>query len=667
MAKRRQRPPTRNSPQRAGSPDGASGARIPEAGRFRARWRQHGRLWLILLGLVAGTLAIYWQVSRFEFINFDDPLFVSADAMVQAGLSWPGVVYAFSHQLCGEWVPLTCLSHMLVAQLFGLHPGAHHLANVGLHLANALLLFFVLKRMTGRLWCSAIVAALFAWHPLRVESVAWVSERKDVLCGLFWLLTLWAYLRYAAQPGWARYLLTMVFFILGLMAKAILVTLPFVLLLLDCWPLGRLEPGSWFVVRGSSSPRPPDDPASHLRLLLEKVPLLVCAGLWVLITFLGQKADESVASLTALSLPDRLANAVISYARYLGKTFVPIDLAVLYPHPGHWGFWKVLPAGLLLGLVSLAVWRWRRSQPWWLVGWCWFVGTLVPVIGLVQLGRQAMADRFTYLPQIGLWIALVWGLAELARSRPWLWLQKGASALAAGSLAVCVGLAWQQTGHWRDSVTLFRHALEATVNNGVAHNQLGLALQGAAQWDEAESHFREAVRLLPGYLLAQGNLGLLHLARGQIEEAFQELHRLAREHPREFYFRANLAQVQWLRGRTREAMAEWREALRLRPETPAVLSNLAWVLATHPEAQFRDGPESLQLAHRACELTAFKGVREMATLAAALAENGRFGEAVEAQQRALALAQRERPDLAAPIEQTLQLYQQGRPFREPAR
>jgi protein O-mannosyl-transferase len=629
-----------------------------------------------VLCLVAGTLAIYWQVGRFEFVNFDDPTFVSANQTVQAGLTGQSVAAAFTRPVMGEWHPLTTLSHMLVVQLFGPGAGPQHLVNAGLHLANALLLLLVLQQMTGRWWCSALVAALFAWHPLRVESVAWVSERKDVLSGLFWMLTTWAYLRYVRQPGAGRYLLLAVLFVLGLMAKAMLITLPFVFLLLDYWPLGRMQ-------LGSGSPVLPDDsafpvpcllspasdlrpPISGFRLVLEKVPLLLCAFGSTLLTFLCQDAIKAAMPLDAIGLPARLANAVVSYARYLGKTFVPVDLAFFYPHPYHWAAWQITAALLLLLALSGLAWHWRRKCPWGLVGWCWFAGTMVPVIGLVQLGRQAMADRFTYLPHIGLFIALVWGGAALAARQAR--LRSALAPLTALVLALCLGTAWHQTRHWQNSVTLLSHALDVTTDNAVAHNNLGLALQDQGLWDAAEAHFAEAIRVAPGYLEPVANYGLLQLARGNLEEALQYLREMVRVCPGDFLFQANLAQVQWLRGETKDAIDHWQEALRLQPNALPVLNNLAWLRATHPQAGFRDGPEALRLARRACELTAFAEGRALATLAAAQAENGQFKEAVETQQKALALAQTAgQADLAKLLQQTLQLYAEGRPFREAPR
>ncbi len=620
---------------------------------------------VVCLALVLGCICIYWQVHDFEFTNYDDPEFVSQNPFVQGGLSWSGVVFAFTQTIAANWHPITILSHMLDVQLFGLRAGAHHLVNVAFHAINAVLLFLVVKRMTRRFWCSALVAALFAWHPLHVESVAWVAERKDLLSGLFWILALWAYVRYVAQPGISRYLLVLLFFALGLMSKPMGITLPFVLLLLDYWPLGRLQLGPPAASVGSVARHQP--PAASRQavvgLLIEKLPLLLLALAASVLTFFVQEHDEATKILGGLALSTRLGNAAVSYARYLGKTFVPIDLVVLYPHPGHWATSAVVGALLLLAALSVAALVLARRQPWWLVGWLWFLGTLIPVIGLVQVGWQAMADRYTYLPLVGLFIALAWGAAHLASS--WALCRRGLPVAVAGLLLGCVATSWFQTRHWQSSVTLFSHALAKTTHNPMAHANLGQALEERGRIDEAIQHYSEVIRLQPDYAPVYNNLGLLLSQRDQPAEALRCFETAVRLRPNEFLAHYNLAQFLWLRGQASEAVAEYREVLRLRPDIPEVLNNLAWILATHPQAALRNGPEAVRLAQRGCELTNYQAANLLGALAAAYAEAGQFKEAVETAQKAVAVAAASgQEELANRYRRFLQLFQQGKPFHQ---
>jgi protein O-mannosyl-transferase len=388
------------------------------------------------------------------YVILDDPLYVTANREVRQGITLEGAAWALTANVANNWHPLTVLSHMLDVEVFGLPPVGHHLTSLLLHLAGVLLLFEALRRMTGAAYRSALVAALFAVHPTRVESVAWISERKDVLSGLFWMLALLAYLGWVRRPSAGRYLLVTLALALGLAAKPMVVTLPCVLLLLDFWPLGRRG------LRG---------------LIVEKIPLFALSAASSVVTLHYQRT--SMAPLDVLPWDLRLANAAVSYVSYLGKAFLPRNLAVFYPFPMEIPAWKTAGAVLLLALVTaLAVWRARKS-PWLLVGWLWFLGTLVPVIGLVQVGRQAMADRYTYLPFVGLFLAVVWGTAEWAERR-------GALRPVLGALAVLAilglaGMTRAQTRHWRDGVTLFRHALAVTGNNPLARQGLARALAAA--------------------------------------------------------------------------------------------------------------------------------------------------------------------------------------------
>lgn len=448
---------------------------------------------LLAAALSLLTLAAFWPSLGNGFVNLDDPLYVTGNRMVRKGITPEGLAWVRTANVANNWHPLTMLSHMLDCQLFGMSPAAHHSTSLFLHLANVLLLFAVLRRMTGAAGRSAAVAGLFAVHPLHVESVAWVAERKDVLSALFWLLAMAAYHRYALRPSIGRYLLVAPATALGLMAKPMVVTLPLVLLLLDVWPLGRLtfEPG-W--------------ERRLARLAAEKLPLLALSAAASLVTLHYQ--TTSLVSLETLPWRVRLANAAVSYAAYLGKSFSPRNLAVFYPLPGEIPAWKALgAAGLIAGLTALAVWK-ARKAPWLLVGWLWFLGTLVPVIGLVQVGRQAMADRYTYLPSIGLFLMICWGLPALSASRRWRAALAVASILALLTLAAATRV---QVRHWSSSFTLYRHALAVTRGNYFAHLGLARALAARKDWTGAAEQYRAALALRPG--LRDARKGLAHALR----------------------------------------------------------------------------------------------------------------------------------------------------------
>ncbi|HYW47709.1 MAG TPA: tetratricopeptide repeat protein [Bryobacteraceae bacterium] len=443
---------------------------------------------IIALGLIAATLLVYSQAGRFDFINFDDDAYVYANAPVRAGLTRAGVLWAFFTIDYFYWQPLTWLSHMLDCELFGLNAGRHHLTSVLFHVMNSLLVFFVFRRMTGAVWRSAMLAALFALHPLRVESVAWIAERKDVLSGFWFLAMLWAYARYTERPSNGRYGLVLGAMLMGLMAKPMLVTAPFLLLLLDYWPLRRVA-------------------------IAEKAPMLMMAAVSVVLTALGTR---QVRAVHAVGIPAglRLSNAVVSYARYIGKTLWPRDLAILYPYPASIPAWEVWGAVLLLAAVTAAAFWLGRSHRYLPAGWLWFVVGLLPTIGLMQVGRQALADRFTYIPLMGFFAAVVWGAAALVGRHP------RASAAGAGIvLAACGMVSWNQARTWRDSVTVFEHALAVTRDNSLAHHDLAVALEARGQRDAAIGHYAEAVRIEPGYFIAHYNYGSALLARGQTAEA----------------------------------------------------------------------------------------------------------------------------------------------------
>ena len=441
--------------------------------------RERGRpsaLW-VSLALLAAVLILYGRVTGHAFINLDDDEYITQNSRVLDGLTWQGVRWAFTTTSCGNWHPLTWLSHMLDAELYGDRPGGHHLTSVLLHALNAALLFLALLRLTQDLWPSAAVAAFFAVHPLRVESVAWAAERKDVLSGLFFLLTLLAYADYARRRTRGRYSLVFASLALGLMAKPMAVTAPFVLLLLDVWPLGRLR-----LVRGPQQGKPLAGPA-----FLEKLPLVALSAASCTVTLLAQRRGGAVSSLREVPFGARIANAAVSYFSYLRKMFWPHDLAVFYPHPAvvstGTSAATAVALSLLLLVVSILSLRAVRRRPYVLVGWLWYVGTLLPVIGLVQVGRQSMADRYTYVPMIGVLLVLAWGARDLVGRHPRMRaLVVGAGAVAlAGSMAAT----WAQLGYWRDGIVLYQRALEVTTGDSVIHTNLGATLADRGRYREA--------------------------------------------------------------------------------------------------------------------------------------------------------------------------------------
>jgi tetratricopeptide (TPR) repeat protein len=519
----------------------------------------------LLLLAVGG---VFGQTVRHEFVIMDDGAYVSENPHISRGLTASGIAWVFTHSHVGNWHPLTGLSHMLDSQIYGLWAGGHHLTNVLLHAATAIVLFLVLWQITGAAWPSAMVAALFALHPLRVESVAWVAERKDVLSGLCFVLTLGAYVWFVRGPfSWSRYLLLLVIFALGLMAKPMLVTLPAVLLLLDYWPLGRFAdaPGRHAAPPGATRQRPAlaTTGAFRWQLLTEKIPLLLLVAVFCLATVWAQ--DKAAAFGNPLTIGWRIANALVSYVAYLVQAFWPVGLAAYYPHPEyHLPIWEALGALVVLAGISAAALKWRRRYPYFLVGWLWYVGMLVPVIGIVQVGSQAMADRYTYLPQIGLYLALVWGVADVCRSRPYRrWLCGVGSALV---LAVLMGCAWRQTCFWCDNVTLWNHTLACTTGNSAAENNLGLTLANRGHLDEAMEHYREALRFRPDYMEAHTNLGTALAGRGRKDEALVHFQKALEIKPSSAIAHNNLASAMADLGRIDEATRHYQKAVEIEPD-----------------------------------------------------------------------------------------------------
>jgi tetratricopeptide (TPR) repeat protein len=525
---------------------------------------------LIVLLLSVLVLASYWGVQGNGFVNYDDPAYVVENRHVKAGLSGEEIVWAFTASYVSNWHPLTWLSLMLDHDLYGMNAGGYHWTSVLIHLLGVLMLFFVLRRMTGDLWCSALVAGLFGVHPLHVESVAWISERKDVLSGLFWMLGLWGYARYVERPGWGRYGTMALFFILGLLSKPMVVTFPFVLLLLDWWPLGRL---------GRPSGR------SLISLAYEKIPLFVLSAVSSVITFVVQREAESVASLVNLPIVDRLGNAAVSYLRYLVKMALPYDLAVFYPHPGTWPIREVLLSAILLILITGFVLMRRHRQPFWAVGWLWYLGTLLPVIGLVQVGAQSMADRYTYLPLIGIFIMIAWGGKDLITGMSH--NRMLAVALSGSILSLLAAMTFIQVGFWRDSVSLFNHALRVTDGNYQAHYNLGKAAASEGMFAEAIGHYRDAIRIIPSYGDAYRNLGMAQMELGEYAEALQSYDFAQRFRPGDGNVHFSRGELFARRGMWSEAISEYRAALEKKPYDPRLRNNLGVALARQgriPEA-----------------------------------------------------------------------------------
>ena len=592
----------------------------------------HGELLLCLL-LLAVTLAVFWQVKHYQFVNYDDDVYVTDNPHVRMGLQKEGVIWAFTAVHAGYWIPLTWLSYMLDYEFYGLNPGGFHLTNVLLHLLNALLLYLVFRRMTGARWRSAFVAGIFALHPLQVESVAWVTERKDVLSTLFWMLTLLAYLRYAERPRTTGYFAVLTAFSLGLMAKPMLVTLPFVLFLLDFWPLHRLGPSARLPVTKPEKSGKSILPRTTLSSLLwEKVPFLALAATAGVLAYFTQDIGGAVRTLKGWPLNLRIANVLVSYVTYLAKAIWPYRLAVFYPYAQTIPLWQAAGAGLLLVAVSILVIRARRRCPYLAVGWLWFFITLVPVIGLVQVGLQATADRFTYVPIIGLAIMVAWGVPDLLepyRSR--LVVLAVSSSIA---LSLLTARSWVQVQYWRNSTVLFEHALQVTHRNYLAHNNLGAALFYQGKVEEAIDHYYQAIQIRPDYDRAYFNLGNAFAELGNIDTARRYYAKAPSFEPAEAH--NNLGRALAIQGKIEDAIANYLEALALKPDLAEAHNNLGDALAR--QGEFAEAIDSFS---RALALDP-KMAETHDNLGRALARQGRFAEAIEHFSRALAL----KPDFA---------------------
>src|SRR5438067_1056504 len=631
--------------------------------------RSHSLTIIIYLFLAAISVTVFGQTIRYDFVNFDDDLYVYDTPGVSKGLTINGILAAFTHPHAHNWHPLTTISHMLDCQLYGLNAGGHHFTNVLLHTIVVLLLFRVLRQMSGAVWQSAIVTALFAVHPLHVESVAWVSERKDMLSGVFFLLTIDAYVRYARGPSPWRYFVVAALLALWLCSKPMLVTVPFVLLLLDYWPLRRFEQPSLPSGKGKISQWWNKKPVMP-RLLLEKIPLLALSTGSCVVTFIVQK--QTAGAIEALPFRWRIENAFASYVTYLWKTFWPTRLAVFYPHPNNsLPIWEVILAIAFLVAITAAAIGLRKQRGYLFTGWFWYLGMLVPVIGVVQVGEQGHADRYTYLPQIGLFLMVVWGAAELsvyARLKP--------HFVATTAAAIVVAFGWTafvQRTHWKDSETLWNHALAVTSNNDVAHNNLGFlcadrgdmdkaishfeaalriraskperhydlgsafvqmnlgdALARKGRADEAILHYQEAIKLQPNYADAYYNLGSVLFAKSEIDEAIAQWQRTLELEPNYADAYTGIGNALIQRGLLKEAISHYEKATEIAHQDPHSRNNVAWVLATSPDASIRDGSRAVKLAQEAVDLSGGKEPQFLRTLAAAYAEDNRFGEAISA-------------------------------------
>ena len=633
------------------------------------------RVWLALFILLAVTVGLYWPVLHCDYINFDDPQYASQNQIVQAGLTPPGMVWAFTAPVASNWHPLTMISLMLDCDLLGDGPGGHHLVNLILHALNTGLVFLFLRQITGAYWRSLLVAAWFGWHPLHVESVAWISERKDVLSTFFWLLALWCYGLYAQGVNTTVlkpkhfYVLTLLFTALGLMSKAMLVTMPCVLLLLDYWPLNRWQPGQL---------KP---------LLREKVPFALLAAAFSIVTFIVQKQTGAMTWADIFPLEARVRNAVFAYGRYLLKTVWPSHLTIVYPYPitGHWQTRYV--AVSLLVLVAISLWARISSKksPFLLMGWWWFLVTLVPVIGLIQVGKQAMADRYTYVPLIGIFIMVAWGFQGLAAGRrvPQM-LLIGASI---ATLPLCLAATRQELGYWKNTVTLFERAVAVEDDNYIAEQKLAHTYLEQGNNELAINHFKKAVSLDPRSVPCHVHLGVAYLRENRFDDALEEFQEGVRLDPDNAIIHLNLGEAFFNKGMADDAIAEFQKTLQLDPnntDAPGLLArandlkanqaamkdvenlnNQAWDLATNSDPTKRDGTKAVALAESACQQTQYRIPVVVGTLAAAYAEAGRFNEAVVAAQKACDLAaETGETNVASRNRELIKLYQAHQAYHQ---
>ena len=573
----------------------------------------------VCIFLTAIVWVVFGQTLGHDFVNFDDDRYVYENPEVSRGLTIDGLKWLLTHSHASLWHPLTTLSHMTDCQIYGLKAGGHHFTNVVLHNIGAVLLFLVFRGMTGCIWRSAFIAAIFAIHPMRVESVAWVAERKDVLSGVFFMLTLGAYLHYTRAPSLSRYVTMSIFLVCGLMSKATFVTVPLVLLLLDYWPLQR---------------------ANNFRawqgLAIEKIPLFVLSAAASLATLFAQTV--TMASLDQLPVLPRLKNAVVSLIAYIRQIFWPTDLAVFYPHPhDQLNIWIVVTAAALVIAITLVAIFVRQKHPYVFVGWFWYLLLLVPVLGIVQAGLQARADRFTYLPHIGITMLLTWTCADLTQQ--WRNRRVVLTSMAACAIAASIILAHQQTTYWRDSISLWERALAVTQDNQTAHQNLAAALWSKGKTTDARMHSRAA--------------------------AITHARTTLKDYPFDVPTHNDLGVLLVQNRDVRAGIEQWETSLQIDPDDGNALNNLAWVLATYPADTIRDGKRAVELAEKAAVLPGGEAPIVLRTLAAGYAEAGDFSNAVNTAQHALDLATgQNNTSLLATLRHEIELYQARTPYRE---
>jgi tetratricopeptide (TPR) repeat protein len=546
--------------------------------------------------LILSTLLVFWQVRNFDFVDYDDDVYVYDNPNVFSGLNVQNIKWAFTTGHAANWHPLTWLSLMLDCQIFGAKPGPMHLVNIAFHIVNTILLFAIFNRMTGKIWPSAFVAALFALHPLHIESVVWITERKDVLSTLFWLLTMLAYIRYVDKPSTGRYVIVIILFALGLMSKPMLVTLPFVLLLIDYWPLNRFSISNfqfpnlnWQSAIGNrqSVTRFP-----ILNLLYEKVPFFALAAVSSVVTYLTQRAYGAVTDFEVHLLGDRIANAFLSYATYIGKMFWPQNLAAYYPARavGSITLWQFVSCALLLGGVSLLVILLRRVHMYLLIGWFWFLGTLAPVIGIIQIGEEAMADRYAYIPLIGLFIMLAWGLPELLSKFPY---RRFTLGISAAIVLTALGInTHRQAGFWKDGCTLFSHTIEVTHNNSFAYHNLGAAFLGLGRYQDAIEAFKQAIRIKPHYHKAIYNLGVAYAKIDRYQDAIEAYKQAIVVKPDFAEAYNNLGNAYLSLGRYQEAIDAYQQAVKIKPDLMEAHFNLGFIYSNL--GRYQDAIESFK-------------------------------------------------------------------------
>src|SRR5215471_1533928 len=656
----------------------------------RSKMRSKIRVIAVCVGIVALIWIVFGQTLGHDFVNYDDKTYVYGNTLVQEGITLHGLSRAFVDIQTRNWHPLTLISHMIDCQIFDLKAGGHHLTNVLLHTIAALLLLVWLKNLTAHIWSSAFVAVLFAIHPLRVESVAWIAERKDVLSAVFFFLTLIAYTRYARSPTTGRYLAMSILFACGLLAKPMLVTIPAILLLLDWWPLKRIT-----------------DSKSFRQRLLEKIPLFGLSAAVSVVAFALQV--HSSTSIGQLPFQWRLENAFVSYVTYIWQIIWPANLAVFYPHPDdRLPFWEVALAAAFLVAITVFVFKLRQTRPYLFVGWLWYVIMLLPVIGIIEVGLQGHADRYTYLPHIGLYIALTWLIADVSAS--WSHQKQILAASAGVVLIVLTFSAWKQTNYWRNSETLWMHTLAVTKDNDVALTNLATALMEKGELDDALSYFqkaldvrsgseqrhynfslsvihdsignilarkgrlneaivhlRQAVDLRPDFPDAHYNLGTALFQKGDLDGAIAEWKTALSIHPNDAGANTNLGNALVQKGLLRDAADHYEKALRWDPDAILPLNNLAWIMSAGPDDSLRNNEVAVKLALKANQLSKQNNPVFARTLAAAYAQAGQFENAIETARRAAELANAQGArDLAVEIAHDVELYQQRMPLRDPS-